>query len=446
MDNRCDLPDITDTIFTANAPSVPSPNNTSRAPVPPHPAPHMHHIPPQGNMHHHHLHHAGDSYVTIGFDFVIGPEAPPLGPRDANPPQADATSNTTQDRPSTPSVDDRINTFSAGNLHVTPESVPHQAEARGLPSVNNSGAEQGMLGGVEFHAIGVDIGIDDSDLDPSAFSDDEFIEFARMMNVRPPTDSQTPNNNPNPDVPVTQPHSQFDSRATPNVAANNQQPGASSNTPPNHNAQPNSNVSPRLPDLSGYFNSMFSAAIPGTAGPRRPQNFARGGPRAHSAARGSSRPQERRTWVPPPPPGPTLRQTIERREREAGLRCWDVSCGLAPDDDCPLREIPEELKRQVRIRQETAASASSSQEGSGDSKGKGKEKAEKDPEPQYVCEHSFHTPCLVTAQRVALNGADEVVLEEGKSVEVSCPICRASGMMPRDDWEDGVRSLESDLD
>ncbi|KAJ3788447.1 hypothetical protein GGU10DRAFT_245127, partial [Lentinula aff. detonsa] len=145
-------------------------------------------------------------------------------------------------------------------------------------------------------------------------------------------------------------------------------------------------------------------------------------------------------WALPPPPGLTLRQTVERREREAGLRCWDVSCGLAPDDDCPYREIPDERKRQVRIRQEASASASSSQE-NGDSKGKGKEKADGDPEPKYVCGHTFHTPCLVTAQRVALNGAEEVIVEEGKSIEVSCPICRAIGVLLREDWEDGVRAL-----
>ena len=38
-------------------------------------------------------------------------------------------------------------------------------------------------------------------------------------------------------------------------------------------------------------------------------------------------------WTLPPAPGPTLRQRIEHREREAGLRCYDVSCGVGPSDE-----------------------------------------------------------------------------------------------------------------
>ncbi|KAJ3975508.1 hypothetical protein EV361DRAFT_792151 [Lentinula raphanica] len=186
---------------------------------------------------------------------------------------------------------------------------------------------------------------------------------------------------------------------------------------------------------------MFAA--PGAGGNR--QGVRRGGSRSQSTARGGTRAQQRRQWAPPPAPGLTLRQTVERREREAGLRCWDVSCGLAPDDNCPYREIAVERRRQVKIQQDATASGSNSQEG-GDLKGKGKEKADEEQEPKYICEHTFHTPCLVTAQRVALNGSEEIVVEGGKSVEVSCPICRLSGVLPRDDWEDGVRALEAELD
>ncbi|KAJ3768955.1 hypothetical protein FB446DRAFT_649529 [Lentinula raphanica] len=164
---------------------------------------------------------------------------------------------------------------------------------------------------------------------------------------------------------------------------------------------------------------MFAA--PGAGGNR--QGVRRGGSRSQSTARGGTRAQQRRQWAPPPAPGLTLRQTVERREREAGLRCWDVSCGLAPDDNCPYREIAVERRRQIKIQQDATAS-----------------------EPKYICEHTFHTPCLVTAQRVALNGSEENVVEGGKSVEVSCPICRLSGVLPRDDWEDGVRALEAELD
>ncbi|KAF9075863.1 hypothetical protein BDP27DRAFT_1145198, partial [Rhodocollybia butyracea] len=151
-------------------------------------------------------------------------------------------------------------------------------------------------------------------------------------------------------------------------------------------------------------------------------------------------PREHRAWAPPAAPGLTLRQTIEKREREAGLRCWDVSCGVGPSDEDPLVTITEEQKKQVRIRQATPMS--SSQEG-GDVKGKGKEReeTEEQSEPIYVCEHTFHPPCVVSAQRAALNGAEEVTVENGKFVEISCPVCRASGVLAKDDWEEGVRAL-----
>ncbi|KAE9410465.1 hypothetical protein BT96DRAFT_781792, partial [Gymnopus androsaceus JB14] len=139
-------------------------------------------------------------------------------------------------------------------------------------------------------------------------------------------------------------------------------------------------------------------------------------------------------WAPPAAPGMTLRQTIEKREREAGLRCWDVSCGVGPSDEDPFVTITDAQKRQIRIRQQVAAS-DSAEDGKG--KGKEKEKTDEEPEPQYVCPHTFHPPCIVSAQRAALNGAEEVVVEDGKSVEVSCPVCRATGVVSREDWEEG---------
>lgn len=419
-------------------------------------------------MQHHH-HHAGDSYVTIGFDFVLSPNAPPSGPV---PPQAGATGNTPQNAPSNHSDNHGTHSRDADNSYTAQDGVPHQTDPRGLTS-GNSDAE--LSNEVEFHTIGVDIGIDHlGSMDPGSFdegtcfrcasrvvlvfivtvAEEDFMSFPDILNAHPQrpegplmsSGARTPSDLSNSTVPVAAPPLQSsDPRTAYNNSAANQRRVASSDATTSNNAQPNHNTSPRIPDITGYLDSMFGSAVPSTAGPRRPQ-YATRGSRPRSTARGGYRTQERRSWAPPPPPGLTLRQTIEKREREAGLRCWDVSCGLAPDDDCPLREIPEGQKRQVRIRQGSAASTSSPEEGAEDSKGKGKEKADHDPEPKYVCEHTFHTPCIVSAQRVALNGAEEVILEEGKSVEVSCPICRTIGVVPRDDWEDGVRALESDLD
>ncbi|KIK65296.1 hypothetical protein GYMLUDRAFT_345251 [Collybiopsis luxurians FD-317 M1] len=217
-------------------------------------------------------------------------------------------------------------------------------------------------------------------------------------------------------------------------ASNQQSPGIrrEANVRENNNGPPG-----QPPDISSYISSMLGAA--GMNGARRSQPIRSGAHHPRRSARGSTDgPRERRQWAPPPPPPPglTLRQTIEKREREAGLRCWDVSCGVGPSDEDPFVTISEEQKRQVKIRRISTVD----QQGV-ESKGKGKEKAEEEPEPQYVCEHSFHPSCLVSAQRAALNGSEEVPVGNGKSVEVSCTVCRAIGALPREDWEEGVRAL-----
>ncbi|KAK0468290.1 uncharacterized protein EV420DRAFT_456015 [Desarmillaria tabescens] len=101
-------------------------------------------------------------------------------------------------------------------------------------------------------------------------------------------------------------------------------------------------------------------------------------------------PTERKKWTLPPAPGPTLRQRIERKEREAGLRCYDMSCGVGPSDEDPFVAVSEE---QVHIQRHDTETGQVS----------------------VVCEHTFHPSCLVSAQRVALRGADENV--EGEDVE-----------------------------
>ncbi|TFK27585.1 hypothetical protein FA15DRAFT_653475 [Coprinopsis marcescibilis] len=55
-------------------------------------------------------------------------------------------------------------------------------------------------------------------------------------------------------------------------------------------------------------------------------------------------------WTPPPAPGPTLRQRVEKREREAGLRCYDVSCGVGPSDEEPIVSLSESLSKQLSIK------------------------------------------------------------------------------------------------
>ncbi|KAF5393633.1 hypothetical protein D9757_000053 [Collybiopsis confluens] len=171
------------------------------------------------------------------------------------------------------------------------------------------------------------------------------------------------------------------------------------------------------PRVSNYISSMLGTtnSVPGT----HPQRV--------------NVPSERRQWIPPPP-GLSLRQTIEKREREAGMRCWDVSCGVGPVDEDPFVTASGDQRRQVMIRR---VAATAPQEG--DLKGKGKGKPA---ERQYACDHSFHPSCLVSAQRASLNGFQEVIAEDGKYLEVSCTVCRTPGMLPKEDWEDGVRALE----
>ena len=61
-----------------------------------------------------------------------------------------------------------------------------------------------------------------------------------------------------------------------------------------------------------------------------------------------------------------------------------------------------------------------------------------------MCEHKFHPSCLVSAERVAGWGGEDKKEErenEGEDVEVSCPVCRAVGVISRLDWEEGACAL-----
>ncbi|KAJ7853563.1 hypothetical protein B0H14DRAFT_2758383 [Mycena olivaceomarginata] len=120
-------------------------------------------------------------------------------------------------------------------------------------------------------------------------------------------------------------------------------------------------------------------------------------------------PQPPEDWVPPPAPGPTLRDRVERREREAALRCCDSSCGVGPSDEDPFVEVGEAARRVVAL------------------KSSGGERA------GPACAHTFHPACLVSAQRASRGWREPASDGEGE-VEVVCSVCRVEGTVPRAEW------------
>ncbi|KAH9851757.1 hypothetical protein C2E23DRAFT_732252 [Lenzites betulinus] len=163
----------------------------------------------------------------------------------------------------------------------------------------------------------------------------------------------------------------------------------------------------------------FAGPLPAGFPPVPPLHAARGAPQA---------PAPKRKWTLPPAPGPTLRQLVERNEREMGLRCSDVSCGLGPSDEDPVTTFDTAALRQIAIRP---------------LKGEGE---------GAVCAHRFHPSCLVSAERVAGWGGEDKKEErenadagagagEEGDVEVSCPVCRAVGVISRVDWDEGACAL-----
>jgi hypothetical protein len=184
--------------------------------------------------------------------------------------------------------------------------------------------------------------------------------------------------------------------------------------PPPQDGQRNNNGMPRFPGLFQFDlpqivrmpdgSWLWSAPLGGVPSPATA-----GTPQA------PPRPAvPKRAWVPPPPPGLTLRQRVEQGERERGLRCDDVSCGLGPSDEDP--EPTADLARVVIHSLGDSASG---------------------------CGHTFHPSCLVSAERVAGWGPDSESERErtGGMVEVSCPVCRAVGVVPGADWEKGAQAL-----
>ena len=61
-----------------------------------------------------------------------------------------------------------------------------------------------------------------------------------------------------------------------------------------------------------------------------------------------------------------------------------------------------------------------------------------------TCEHSFHPGCLITAARVAGFGPHGNMAE--RSVELSCPVCRAQGNVPLEIWVAGAQQLANETE
>ncbi|KAF8591428.1 hypothetical protein K439DRAFT_894675 [Ramaria rubella] len=128
-----------------------------------------------------------------------------------------------------------------------------------------------------------------------------------------------------------------------------------------------------------------------------------------------------RSWTLPDPPDRSLREHIEDKERELGLRCLDATCIFGPTDENPHVESPGTM-RKISIKA-----------------------AEKN-----NCQHMLHSACLVLSARVAgwkrvsSNSTSPQERENFSAAEVSCPSCRAVGTVSREEWEEGVGALARD--
>lgn len=132
-------------------------------------------------------------------------------------------------------------------------------------------------------------------------------------------------------------------------------------------------------------------------------------------------PEAPREWMPPPAPGPTLRQRVETKERKAGLRCDDPSCGIGPSDEDPFPEAfndpgSSSIKRFPIL---------------------------KDGGEEAVCGHVFHPSCLVSADRCAGWGEKDRSSQDGDEEYevVSCPVCRNVGKVQMEVWKEGAKEL-----
>ncbi|KIJ56706.1 hypothetical protein M422DRAFT_40301 [Sphaerobolus stellatus SS14] len=134
------------------------------------------------------------------------------------------------------------------------------------------------------------------------------------------------------------------------------------------------------------------------------------GPASASASTRQGRP--RREWQLPEGPGLSLRERIEERERELGLRCLMKTCIFAPSDDSLIGEDAP-IRPQVLIQIPESDQSSS-------------------------CTHSVHPACLVLHTRTTGVG---IAVQEDK-IDVSCPLCRAAGVVSKGVWDEGAKTLE----
>lgn len=149
----------------------------------------------------------------------------------------------------------------------------------------------------------------------------------------------------------------------------------------------------------------------------------------HPGAPHTERERERRQWVAPEPVGRTLRQRVEAKEQELGLRCDDVICLFAPTDEEPVPSemMNESSKDMLKTRVQP--------HGAYDTRGR-------------LCEHKFHPACLVASARVAGVDDEEMDMEnedDESEIELACPVCRADGTLSHKEWQEGVKSLQETL-
>ncbi|KAF8517824.1 hypothetical protein JB92DRAFT_2904710 [Gautieria morchelliformis] len=128
----------------------------------------------------------------------------------------------------------------------------------------------------------------------------------------------------------------------------------------------------------------------------------------------------RRSWTRPNAPGKSLRENIEEKEREMGLRCLYASCIFAPTDEVP-HVVASSILPRITI---TAAT-------------------------ETVCKHDVHAACLVKSVRAAgwnpvTPSLADVHESEPSTLQVGCPSCFALGRVSRRDWEEGVIALAQD--
>jgi len=234
----------------------------------------------------------------------------------------------------------------------------------------------------------------------------------------PPPRANAPNVNVNPNAPASA------AEGEPSTT----EAGTNGPSAPNGNAAPNPPPRP-MPIWQDLLSAVLDAATNGAGLGGGPGG---GGPPPPGQARPPPAPRPPpKTWSLPAPPGPTLRQRVEKKEREAGLRCHDLSCGVGPSDEDPFVGLTEEARKQVSIvlrkPREEGVDADADME-------------EEGVVMVNVCPHTFHAPCLVSAARLSVMDVEAASGVEGY-VEVACSVCRGVGTVGHGVWEEGVTAL-----